>query len=73
MDDVDDLYVVGANTVDQDVVGMHNGFACLINPAGAIEKRVFGKPLSTAFNGSKQPLRSGQISLSNIADDCRQI
>ena len=37
MDDVDDLYVVGANTVDQDVVGMHNGFACPINPAGAIE------------------------------------
>lgn len=73
MDDVDDLYVVGANTVDQDVVGMHNGFACPINPAGAIEEWMFGKPLRATFDSSKQPLGSWQISLSNIADNRRQI
>ena len=42
MDYVDDLNLVGADAVDQDIVGMHHGFARSFNPAGAIEEWVFG-------------------------------
>jgi hypothetical protein len=73
MDHIDDLNCVSADPVDQNIIGMHHGLACSVNPAGAIEEWVFGKPFRTAFDGSQQPLGSWQISLSDIADDRRQI
>lgn len=73
MDHVDDLNLVAADAIDQNIIGMHHRLACSVNPAGAIEERVFRKPLCTAFDSSKQPLGSWQISFSDIADDRRQI
>ena len=73
MDYVNDFNLVGADAVDQDIIGMHNRFSRSVNSAGAIEKRVFGKPLCTAFDGSKHPLCGGQITFGDIADNRRQI
>ena len=53
MDHVDDLDSIGANTIDQDIIGMDNGLACPVDPTCAIQKRMFRKSLCTVFDSSK--------------------
>ena len=67
MNDVHDLDAFGRDTVDQDVVRMHDRFARAGDAAGAVDIRMLRQPFGTGFDGGDQASCGADITLGDIA------